>query len=122
MILKNATTGTVLAKHVKRARTPWRRIIGWLHRSSISIEEGLFFDHCCTIHTVGMRTAIDVLFLDELFCISDIMPNVEPGRLHVSKPDAHSILEMGPGFIARHDVLVGDRLVLAGGTHTSEIA
>jgi uncharacterized membrane protein (UPF0127 family) len=121
MILQNATTGTILAKRVKRAVTPWRRIVGWLHRSSISTEEGLLFERCNAIHTIGMRTAIDVLFLDELLCISDIVPNVEPGRLHVAKDDAHSVLEMGPGFIAEHDVLVGDRLMLAGDLRASDV-
>ncbi len=112
MILKNATTGAVLAKRVRHARTPWRRIVGWLHRSSISTDEGLLFERCGAIHTLGMRTAIDVLFLDRLRRVSDLMPNVEPGRLQVGRLAAHSVLEMGPGFIAKHDVLVGDRLAI----------
>ena len=113
MLLKNATTGEVLASRVAHARSPWRRIVGWLHRASISTDEGLLFERCGMIHTVGMRTAIDVLFLDRLHRVSDIMPMVGPGRVQVGRPDAHSVLEMGPGFIEENDVLVGDHLVLA---------
>ena len=113
MVLKNATTGAVLAKRVRHAKSSWRRIVGWLHRSSISTDEGLLFEKCGMIHTIGMRTAIDVLFLDRRYRVSDIMPNVEPGRFQVGCMKAHSVLEMGPGFIELHDVLVGDRLLLA---------
>jgi uncharacterized membrane protein (UPF0127 family) len=113
MILKNLTTGETLATHVNAARSPWDRLVGWLYRSTISADEGLLFGRCAAVHTLGMRSAIDILFLDHHDRVSDVMPNVKPGRPHVGRLGAHSVLEMGPGFIDTHDVRVGHVLALA---------
>jgi uncharacterized membrane protein (UPF0127 family) len=113
MLLKNLTTGETLAERVSAARSPWRRLVGWLYRSSIAADEGLLFGRCGAIHTLGMRTAIDIVFLDEHDRVEDVESNVEPGRARVARPGAHSILEMGPGFIEKHNVRVGHLLALA---------
>jgi len=112
MLLRNVSTGMLLAQSVRRARTPWRRIIGWLTRSAIGTGEGLLFEQCSAIHTIGMRTAIDVIFLDRHNCIKQVHAHVAPGRGHVGCSNATKVLEMGPGFIDEHDLLIGDCLVL----------
>lgn len=111
MTLRNASTGKLLAGRVRRARTPWVRIIGWLLRSSIAADEGLLFEQCSAIHTMGMRSPIDVLFLDHHDRIRTFWPHVEPGQARVNCNSATKVLEMGPGFIDTHDLLIGDRLL-----------
>jgi uncharacterized protein len=112
MVLRNASTGTLLARKVRRARTPWHRIIGWLTRSAIGTQEGLLFEQCSAIHTIGMRAAIDVIFLDRNNCIKQVYAHVEPGRGVVGCKSATKVLEMGAGFVDEHDLLIGDCLLL----------
>jgi uncharacterized membrane protein (UPF0127 family) len=112
MTLRNASTGKLLARRVRRARSPWHRVIGWLLRSSIAADEGLLFEQCSAIHTIGMRSPIDVLFLDHHNRIRTFKPHVVPGQARVNCNIATKVLEMGPGFIDAHDLLIGDRLLL----------
>jgi uncharacterized protein len=112
MLLRNASTGVLLAESVRRARTPWSRLAGWLTRSAIGVGEGLLFEQCCAIHTIGMRTPIDVIFLDRNDRVKQVHASVEPGRSHLGCGSASKVLEMGPGFIHLHDLLIGDRLLL----------
>jgi uncharacterized membrane protein (UPF0127 family) len=112
MYLRNASTGKLLARSVRRARTPWRRLLGWLTRSAVGIGEGLLFERCSAIHTLGMRTPIDVIFLDRNNRVKQVNANVVPGRQHVGCSSAVKVLEMGPGFLGANDLLIGDRLLL----------
>jgi uncharacterized protein len=112
MVLRNASTGIVLADDVRCARSPWRRLVGWLTRSIIGSGEGLLFEQCSAIHTIGMRTAIDVVFLDQHNRIKQVYAQVMPGQGFVSCSSASKVLEMGPGFIDGHDLLIGDYLLL----------
>jgi uncharacterized protein len=112
LLLWNVSTGLIMARSVQRARSPWRRIAGLLARPTIAADEGLLFERCSAIHTIGMRSAIDVIFLDRLHRIEHIEAGVTPGRGHVARRSAAHVLEMGPGFIAANDVAIGDRLAL----------
>jgi uncharacterized membrane protein (UPF0127 family) len=55
--LRNGTTGEIVAPHISRARAPWTRALGYLHRRNVDAAEGLWFDRCSSIHTVGLRAA-----------------------------------------------------------------
>jgi uncharacterized membrane protein (UPF0127 family) len=59
-----------------------------------------------------MRTAIDVIFLDHHDRIKQINAEVLPGKSRVACGTATKVLEMAPGFIDTHDLLIGDRLLL----------
>jgi uncharacterized membrane protein (UPF0127 family) len=118
-LLRNASTGVLLARRVRLATSMWRRLVGWLSRSAIDAEEGLLFEDCSAIHTIGMRTPIDVIFLDEYGRVKQIHPAVGPGRGRVGCSSASKVLEMGPGFVDAHDLLIGDRLLLEPATVAS---
>lgn len=111
-MLRNETTGALLATHVRLARTSWSRIVGLLPRTDIDAEEGMLFERCSAIHTVGMRSPIDVIFLDRFDRVREIQANVTPGKGRVGCASACKVLEMGPGFIGSRDVLIGDLLKL----------
>jgi len=112
VLLRNASTGALLAESVRRARTPWSRLIGFLTRSAVGVGEGLLFERCSAIHTVGMRTSIDVIFLDGGDRVEQVHASVEPGRRRLGCGSASKVLEMGPGFIHLHSLLIGDHLLL----------
>jgi uncharacterized membrane protein (UPF0127 family) len=52
---------------------------GLLGRRSLPPGEGLLIAHCGSIHTVGMRFAIDVVFLDRSWRVCRVCRNLRPG-------------------------------------------
>jgi uncharacterized membrane protein (UPF0127 family) len=110
--LRNASNGTLLATSVARARNAWERGIGLLLREKIRPDEGLWIDYCSAIHTMMMRTSIDVFFLDKNGRVLRIVNAVSPNRWALACRDAVSVVELGANEIIARDILVGDRLVL----------
>jgi uncharacterized membrane protein (UPF0127 family) len=111
-LVRNADTGRVLAWRVRRMQGWLERAIGFLPRSSIAPEEGLWFDGCSAVHTVGMRTPLDVVFLDRDMRVVRVEADVRPGKVYVGASDAHVVAEFGPGFAKANPLNVGDRLEL----------
>jgi uncharacterized membrane protein (UPF0127 family) len=110
--LLNATTGAVLASEVDRARNLWQRTLGLIPRTSITADQGLWIDECTTIHTVGMRCTIDVLFLDKHGHVLKIARSIPPNSGTVGCTAAHAVVETGAAAEIGHDLLIGDRLIL----------
>ena len=69
--------------HADVAETTWPRMRGLLGRRSLPPDHGLLIEHCGAVHTVGMRFAIDVVFLDRAWQVCRVCRNVRPGRLMV---------------------------------------
>jgi len=111
-VLRNATSGTVLATRVNRATNPWTRGVGLLSRKAVAPDEGLWIAHCNAVHTVGMRATIDLLFLDKADRVVKIASAVKPNVLAVSCRGAATVVELGTASGAARDVAVGDRLAL----------
>lgn len=111
-ILKNVSTGSILATRVDRASSFLDRAVGLLARPRIRPDEGLWIERCTGIHTMGMRAPIDVIFVDAAGCIMRVIPSVPPLRLAVTCWKANAVIELGLGTIDAHDLLLGDRLEL----------
>jgi hypothetical protein len=111
-LVRNRTTGRVLAWRVRRADGWVSRIVGFLPRSAIAPEEGLWFEGCGAIHTLGMRTALDVVFLDRALRVLRSEADVRPQRLYVGARHAHVVAEFGPGFLKANPLAPGDELAL----------
>lgn len=109
--LRNVTTGEVVATRVDRASTFVQRLIGLLARTSLEPDEGLWLSGCGAIHTVGMRTAIDVIFVDGESRVVGLRPRVQPFGMAACR-GAKAVIELGPGALEREDVLLGDSLAL----------
>lgn len=111
-LVRNRDTGRVLASRVRRADGWVSRLVGFLPRSSIAPEEGLWFQGCAAVHTLGMRTALDVVFLDRSLRVVRVDANVRPQRLYVGARGAHVVVEFGPGFAQANRLQPGDQLAL----------
>ncbi len=109
-LVRNAATGRVLAWRVRRAEGWFERTVGFLPRVTIAPEEGLWFEGCHAVHTIGMRTPLDMVFLDKELRVVKVAPNVMPHKLYVAAKDAHIVAEFGPGFVAANPLAIGDRL------------
>jgi len=86
-----------------------QRAVGLLLRSRLQPRAGIWFDRCSTVHSLGMRMAIDLVFLDRNFRIVRTMTAWGPSRIaHCSQ--ATSVLELASGVINQLQWRVGDQL------------
>jgi uncharacterized membrane protein (UPF0127 family) len=56
------------------------RIEGWMRKDSVAEGEGILIAPCASIHTLGMRVTIDVVFLDEALRVTKVASRVKPNR------------------------------------------
>jgi uncharacterized protein len=110
--LYNGTTNTEVANDVRKARTLWQRLSGLLPHREIAPSQGMWFDNCSSVHTMGMRAAIDVIFLDAQHRVLAIRSGVKPNTLWVSHSRARALIELGAASAPRWNVSIGDRLSL----------
>ncbi|MGD0472537.1 MAG: DUF192 domain-containing protein [Candidatus Velthaea sp.] len=110
--LRNLTAGTDLSTNVVRARSPLTRMIGWLCVAKLAPQQGLWLQPCSAIHTLGMRTSIDVILLDRQANVVALHARVRPNRWWLSHRGTAAMIEMGPGFLDAAAIAVGDVLAL----------
>jgi len=111
-VLLNETTESAIAANVRYAETWWDRIAGLIPRAKVAAGEGLWFRRCSAIHTMFMRSAIDVLFLDSERRVIEMHPRVPPNRPFVTCFGASNVVELGAGAIASRRIRLGDRIRL----------
>jgi uncharacterized membrane protein (UPF0127 family) len=110
--LRNARTGSIVAGNVEKARSVWRRLSGFLPYRTIPPDRGLWFDNCSAIHTLGMRSRIDAVFLSKDHRVMKVRYSVPRHRLAVGCAGAHVVIELGEAAPAKRDIFIGDRLAL----------
>lgn len=85
---------------------------GWgvLGRRSLEAGDGLWLPGVASVHTVGTRFALDLLFLDSKLQTVRAAENVPPGRWLVRAGGAAHTLELGAGTLVMlgHSPEVGD--------------
>ena len=89
--------------------TTRERMRGLLGRDHLSPDEALLLERCGSVHTFGMRFAIDVVFLDRHRRVIAIHPGVPRRRMLLNLRAAHT-LEMPADGARRHGLSVGDPL------------
>jgi uncharacterized protein len=98
--LLNSAGGTeVRFERVSVPATAFGRMRGLLGRPAPAAGEALWLRPCRSIHTIGMRYAIDVLFLDRHGTVLRARRDLPPGRLAFAPRGAASVLECGGGSI-----------------------
>ncbi len=115
-LLRNTTSGAIIATRVELAANFVERAVGLLGRSRVRPDEGLWFKKCSAIHTLGMRIAIDVIFVDATGRVLKMVADVQPGRWSVSCRGARDIVELGSGALRECDIMPGDHLELTSAT------
>jgi uncharacterized protein len=85
------------------------RALGLLVGRPLDPTEGLLIAPCSSIHTIGMRYPIDVVFVDREARVLRVYPDVRAGRLRFA-PGARGVLELRSGIAARHGLAPGIQL------------
>jgi len=91
--------GETLVENVYLAKSLRERLRGLLGRTALPAHEGLLLDPCSSIHTVGMKFPIDVIFLDKHDRVTAWHVDVRPYRLLLSPWGTRKTLELASGVL-----------------------
>lgn len=106
--------GAVWVEKAERATSFVDRLRGLLGRPSLGPGAALLIDRCGSVHTVGMRFAIDAVFLDRAWRVTRVCREVRPGRLMVCGGwRAVRVLESEAGCVDTSGIREGDALAWA---------
>jgi uncharacterized protein len=111
MLVRNVTRNSVLAESADIADTSGQRQKGLLGRDNLPVGQGLWIVPCESVHTCGMKFAIDVLYLDRKKRVRKLRRSMLPWRLSMCLL-AHSVLELPAGTIEQTGTTAGDQLEL----------
>jgi uncharacterized protein len=106
----NTTRSTVLGEQITVAGTSLRRLVGLLGKRGLEPGTGLLIIPSQAIHTVAMRFAIDVVFVDRNWQVIHLCPAMVPFRMTGIHWKARCVLELPAGVIAETSTVVGDQL------------
>jgi uncharacterized protein len=106
--ISNARTGELIASAVEIADTRAKRRRGLLGRERLDPCAALVLTPCFMIHTLSMRFAIDVIFLNSEGVVVKVVERMEPGRIAIAR--ARSVVELAAGTVAARGVAIGDRI------------
>jgi hypothetical protein len=77
--------------------------------------EGLYLVPCRSIHMIGMKYAIDAVFVDAGGAVVGVVERIGPGKISPLFVRARGCLELPAGRIAASGTQVGDRLEMVDG-------
>jgi uncharacterized membrane protein (UPF0127 family) len=88
------------------------RMVGLLGRSGLERTSAMLLKPCSSIHTVGMRFSLDLIFLDKNNLIIRTVCGVAPNRFVLGGFGAKSVVEIEAGHIDVCELQVGDECLL----------
>lgn len=110
MIAVNRTNGRVLADRAGVADTFFGRFAGLLFSPPLGKGDGLWIVPCRSVHTIGMRFPVDVLFLDAGGTAVGLYAALPPNRVTKRFREARGALELPVGVLAGTRTSLGDRI------------
>lgn len=111
--VERADGGGPVADRVVRAEGPLGRAWGLLGRRALDPGEGLWIEPCNAVHALGMRMALDVVYLAADGEVLAVVAPLRPWRVGPVVARARAVVELAPGTVARLGIRVGDRLTAA---------
>jgi uncharacterized protein len=105
----NRDRGAILAEAADVADTSAKRRTGLLKHTRLEPGAGLWIVPCESVHSFGMKFAIDVLYLDRKKRVRKIRKAMVPWRISACLT-AHSVLELPAGTIDASRTERGDQL------------
>lgn len=91
------------------ANTFFTRLVGLLGKTALAPDEALAIEPCSSVHTIGMRMSIDIIFVDRVGIVKKISRNVRPFRF-VGCSGCHTVIETAANCRHTEMLAVGDEL------------
>lgn len=109
MRIENLTKGTMIASDVRTADRFFTRLKGLLGTRQLPAGQGLLIRPCDSVHTFGMKYAIDVVFCNRENCVVKVVEQVEPGKITMCRAGKY-VLELPIGTLKNSGTMKGDFL------------
>ena len=106
----NVDTQRCIISKVFKANNVWERARGLLARKALDTGEGFWLEPCPSVHTIGIRYALDIIFLDCDGRVKKITRNLRPMRFAVCS-NATVSLELLAGQATSLQITQGMRLI-----------
>jgi len=104
------TGEAIIADNIKKATGFIDRLRGLMYVKHLPQGHAILLEPCNSIHTFGMRFAIDVLFLDASSRIIKAIRSLAPGKIAGPIAGACSVLETTAGSLPGNIDLEGKKL------------
>ena len=109
----NATTGSHSAfARVQLVRSFTARFVGMLGRKTLDGHDGLLLAPCRSVHTLGLRFAIDIVFLDAGLNVLGVTAHVRPWRFVCAPRRTCYALELRAGLAQAVGLHAGQAVAL----------
>ena len=108
--------GRCIARHVEMACSFRSRCLGLLRRASIPDQQGLLLIPGGSIHTLGMRFSIDVVFLSRQMRVLKLLEYVPPWRVVIAPRGTARVLELAAGRVGTTRLTTGTYLIVHSAT------
>ena len=103
--------GIVWAEKAECAASMVERLRGLLGRARLGPGAAMVIERCNSVHTVGMRFPIDLVFVDRAWQVVRVVRAVRPGRLMVwGGWRASRVVESEAGCLDVNALQTGDAL------------
>jgi hypothetical protein len=99
--LEKAGEKELIVSEIIEAASFFSRLSGLITRKKLKDSEGFLIENCSSIHTIGMRYSIDVVFLDRENCVLKIYYGIKPFRVTPFIKNAFYALETIAGTIKK---------------------
>jgi uncharacterized membrane protein (UPF0127 family) len=106
----NRTRKAYLATHLSVAGTHWSRLRGLMGKDAASFPagDGLWIIPSRGVHTLAMKFAIDVLYLDTNKLVVHVEQNLKPWRVARVSMRTASVLELPGNTLTSSGTAIGD--------------
>ncbi len=113
LCIANTTRNTTLAQKAELANNPLQRLVGLIGKSTLSADAGLVIMPCSGIHTIGMRFAIDALYIDYDNRVLRTVSKLAPWKVAPVDSRASYIIELAAGVIEQTGTQIGDKVAVS---------
>jgi uncharacterized protein len=110
VVITNENKAGSLLVVAEVADTFFLRLKGLLGRSSLPSGRGIIIKPANSIHTIGMKFAIDVIYVDRHGTILKIVENMPPGKIGHPVAGCSYVIETEAGETSIKASSVGDKL------------
>lgn len=110
MILIDSKTNKIISQQVKITTSFFDRLFGLLNSHN---PRFLIFQTHFGIHTIFMKTPIDVVLLDSESKIVKTKEDLLPNQLFLYHPKYSTVIEMPQGTIKKYHLHINDKILTA---------
>ena len=108
----NQTRECFLSLGVAPADTTFARLKGLIGRMKLRFDEGLWVVPSVGVHTIGVLFPLDLIYLDNRFCVIELVEHFPRFRVAPIRAHAASVLELPTHTIYSSQTQQGDQLLI----------